>query len=185
MKKLSLIAGLACLATVGGVFGAWVYGSTSAQTKETEKMTLTVESGVINNTNATLAATCDVELHFAPNAALNPTSYTVSDADTSNNESATLTVTKQTTGKDVTYTVTAKVKVDGLSGYVVSEADISAGDPAVNENISTYTITDTAIVTAVQGMAVANGIDTAAKATAFITAVATASITIEFTVTEA
>lgn len=27
MKKLSLIAGLACLATVGGVFGAWTFGS--------------------------------------------------------------------------------------------------------------------------------------------------------------
>lgn len=177
MKKLSLIAGLACLATVGGVFGAWVFGETESQTASVE-LSLTVDTDIINRTNATVSATTTVAVYFEQDE--DKTGYLASDAGVGN-EVASVTVTPKTSGETPSYNVSAALTISGgLTTYINSGANLTA--TKVGETL-VWNVTDTNIISAIN-TADKNAITDAEKATAFIAAVNAGTISVTFTVVE-
>lgn len=55
MKKISLIAGLAMLVTVGGVFAAWTFGQFTVEASDTATISVSVDEGTITDNAGNLA----------------------------------------------------------------------------------------------------------------------------------
>lgn len=118
MKKLSLIAGLAGLATVGGVFAAWTFGSFQVQS----------DAGSLSGTNVTIddsgvvtkyklvstATTSDFSYGISQNAAHNGVAYT------------------RTSEKGATYDVLLTVEVSGADAYSTIETTYIGVDATVS-----------------------------------------------------
>lgn len=192
MKKLSLIAGLACLATIGGVFGAWTFGSAgSAQSDSAAISSITVETDV--QTKGDFTASVDEvitgiaykqEAHNSYIAVATPTktadvyTITVSDdgATTAYTYGATLVLGKKDQGKD------------GLSDYIASYADKTL---AVTPGVDTATFTVAEIVAFINNIDIkgdetgTNQAANKAYVDAFAAALANTTITINVTVTGA
>lgn len=64
MKKLSLIAGLACLATVGGVFGAWTFSEATYNGAPEKLISVSLETATNTGAIGTAAWSGDVELEI-------------------------------------------------------------------------------------------------------------------------
>lgn len=72
MKKFSLIAGLGCLATMGGVFAAWTFGNFSIVQPQGLEFTIEIETEIISNFHVTATATkSDAQYTISQNDAKN------------------------------------------------------------------------------------------------------------------
>lgn len=147
MKKLSLIAGLACLATVGGVFGAWTFGSeTNEATKNEELAAITVDTDVITLGGITADVTDSLAISYAQNGTGTGAAATISG-------SFTVTCGHATVGKSYTYAasniyalVTAiDGEKDSLLDYEVADTQIAL---TMSQNVNVFTLNYTSLDTA-------------------------------------
>lgn len=144
MKKLSLIAGLACLATVGGVFGAWTFGTATRTAEEqTKEVSVAVESDVQTYQGISLAVTGTMSLTIDQEGT-DSFKFVVGEA-----ENLTLAVTDETSypgGATVTYTteVTASFKETGkLDQYfdIGAIADLTGKNTTLADSVVAAAIT--------------------------------------------
>ena len=178
MKKLSLIAGLACLATVGGVFGAWVFtGTAGAETADAQSISISVVEQVETAGEITASVTSgslsvryeQIEKDASGRAVAvdTPANFVVEFEDSTRYGGAT-----------PDYTCTANIAITGdLTTYVTTEA-ISADETGSNGEYS-VTFTHEAVLAQLQPDVTI----TAANVDAFIAAVKASTVAITFTIT--
>lgn len=180
MKKLSLIAGLACLATIGGVFGAWTFGTAGVGEDTRDVASITIDT-VIEDTG-TVTATIDtgaLSLYISQDKT-DDSGYKIEATGVANvNFEGSYTDT--TSGLNASYEVEARVDVTGgLAGYFTTGTEVT-GVTHDDEN-KEFTIPYANIVAALQGVRI-NDVETKAHAQEIIAAVAGSKISLVVTVT--
>lgn len=184
MKKLSLIAGLACLATVGGVFGAWVFGSDAARTATAEQTaTITVDSEV--NASAAISAVvsgAQLSLHFDQSAdnSLKP----IGEATVTNDGAYTVTITDGSSldNYNSTYAITGVKFVVGANDLGIdTETELTCDDTPSASLSRSFTLDTAEVNAALDNMSDIGG-STPAAVAAFNTAVQALSYKLVFTV---
>lgn len=145
MKKLSLIAGLACLATVGGVFGAWVYGGTTVAGDYVDsQIGITTDTEVVSPYGAVdVGVTGGVTSAEYTQTTANAAAVT---SEFGGTEDYAVTITDNndyaTAGLAATYTVVLSVEMDeSIKGYFVGKSTDGAVIAKYTQTATTKTYT--------------------------------------------
>ena len=194
MKKLSLIAGLACLATIGGVFGAWTFGSAGdAQSGSVTISSITVDTNV--STKGDFTASVDEAISGIAYDQKESNSYTAKATATTIDDKDVYTIAVDDDGATTVYTYGATLVLgktdqeeEGLSDYITDYADKTL---TVTPNGDTATFTVAEIVAFIDNIDIkgdgtgTNQAANVAYVNAFAAALANTTITINITVTGA
>lgn len=184
MKKLSLIAGLACLATVGGVFGAWTFSTAvSPDSTAGQNASLTVDTVVEKSGSITIddeSVTGDTTLYYSQDKSvgnLNGTQVTV----TGNDYEFSFTDNTNYGSKTATYAAYVSVSVTGnLANYVENSVDVEITGATIVDGDVTITNAQLAALDIFDNTKI--DITDADKAQTFVNAFAGSALTITLTI---
>lgn len=178
MKKLSLIAGLACLATVGGVFGAWVFAGTATSGNTSAQLVSISVDEEVRSVGAITATHVEGKTQVHYSQANNSAGAQVTLTGEGNKDhKITFEDTTDYGSLTATYNCVASFAVTGDLEDYITPTDITV-TPTIVESVWTATVTNEAILAK---LAVTTPI-TAANVYDFIEAFDSSTINITFTI---
>lgn len=141
MKKITLLAAVAALATAGGVFAAWTFDNTSAPADQQGTISSTIEENITNNTSGSVAVSGELTFSISTDGTTNNNSIVAAFA----GDGITVTYSKAAEGVDsgcyVTATMTGKsYDVDGDSTNDIVINNFTGTKTQLNDGGS-YTVT--------------------------------------------
>ena len=181
MKKFTLLSGIAALATVGAVFAAWVFDTSTGSATKDASVTIAVDTEIEDaGIPGALAATSTIEgLKFVQSGDKKTTQLIDSDG-----ESGNVTLTYTPAGSEVadySYDVSVAVTANKDISAYVEFGTLANKDFVIDAENGSVVIAQSAI----EGLFTpkADVITNAAEAQAFITLVTGLSLTVTFTIT--